>query len=138
MVGVFVIIGVMCIGVLYQDDVLGKEVLVGVECMFKFYKLMIVVIVLYLCNMVLVSVVVDKLFGIDVQVIFFGVMVELVVQFIKQYCVCGGGVQILGLLFIDLGILFKVVGIDVVCGYFFVFVMLNFGKSVNFVICEFN
>ena len=138
MVGALVTIGVTRIGVLYQDDALGREVLAGVERTLKPHKLTIAATASYPRNTASVSAAVDKLLGTDVQAIFLGATAEPAAQFIKQYRARGGGAQLLGLSSIDPGILLKVAGIDAVRGYSLALVMPNPGKSVNPVIREFN
>ncbi|MBY4909437.1 ABC transporter substrate-binding protein [Ralstonia insidiosa] len=138
MVSALVTIGVTRIGVLYQDDALGKEALAGVERTLKPYKLTIAATASYQRNTVTVGPAVDKLLSTDVQAIFLGATAEPAAQFVKQYRARGGGAQLLGLSSIDPGILLKVAGIEAVRGYSLALVMPNPGKSVNPVIREFN
>jgi ABC-type branched-subunit amino acid transport system substrate-binding protein len=138
MVGALVTIGVTRIGVLYQDDALGKEVLAGVERTLRPHRLAIATTASYPRNTAAVQPAVDKLLAADVQAIFLGATAEPAAQFIKQYRARGGGAQLLGLSSIDPGILLKVAGIDAVRGYSLALVMPNPGKSVNPVIREFN
>jgi ABC-type branched-subunit amino acid transport system substrate-binding protein len=138
MVSALVTIGVTRIGVLYQDDALGKEALAGVERTLKAHKLGIAATASYPRNTAAVGAAVDKLLGADVQAIFLGATAEPAAQFVKQYRARGGGAQLLGLSSIDPGILLKVAGIDAVRGYSLALVMPNPGKAVNPVIREFN
>ena len=138
MVGALVTIGVTRIGVLYQNDALGKEALGGVERTLKAHKLAIAATASYPRNTAAVGPAVDKLLGTDVQAIFLGATAEPAAQFVKQYRTRGGGAQLLGLSSIDPAILLKVAGIDAVRGYSLAMVMPNPGKSVNPVIREFN
>ena len=138
MVGALVTIGVTRIGVLYQDDALGKEALGGVDRTLKAHKLAIAATASYPRNTAAVGPAVDKLLGTDVQAIFLGATAEPAAQFVKQYRARGGGAQLLGLSSIDPAILLKVAGIDAVRGYSLAMVMPNPGKSVNPVIREFN
>ena len=116
MVSALVTIGVTRIGVLYQDDALGKEALAGVERTLKPYKLTIAATASYQRNTVTVGPAVDKLLSTDVQAIFLGATAEPAAQFVKQYRARGGGAQLLGLSSIDPGILLKVAGIEAVRG----------------------
>ncbi|MDE2201091.1 MAG: ABC transporter substrate-binding protein [Burkholderiaceae bacterium] len=138
MVGALVTIGVTRIGVLYQDDALGREVLAGVERTLRPHKLAMATTASYPRNTTAVGPAVDRLLAADVQAIFLGATAGPAAEFIKQYRARGGSAQLLGLSSIDPGYLLKVAGIDAVRGYSLALVMPNPGKSVNPVIREFN
>ncbi|AXV80339.1 MULTISPECIES: ABC transporter substrate-binding protein [Ralstonia solanacearum species complex] len=138
MITALVTIGVTRIGVLYQDDALGKEATTGVERTLKAHKLAIAAMASYPRNTASVGPAVDKLLAADVQAIFLGATAEPAAQFVRQYRERGGGAQLLGLSSIDPGILQKVAGLDAVRGYSLALVMPNPGKSVHPVIREFN
>ncbi|KFX78460.1 ABC transporter substrate-binding protein [Ralstonia solanacearum] len=138
MITALVTIGVTRIGVLYQEDALGKEATTGVERTLKAHALAITAMASYPRNTANVGPAVDKLLAADVQAIFLGATAEPAAQFVRQYRARGGEAQLLGLSSIDPGILQKVAGLDAVRGYSLALVMPNPGKSVNPVIREFN
>ncbi|MCL9827289.1 ABC transporter substrate-binding protein [Ralstonia solanacearum] len=138
MITALVTIGVTRIGVLYQEDALGKEAITGVERTLKAHALAITAMASYQRNTANVGPAVDKLLAADVQAIFLGATAEPAAQFVRQYRARGGEAQLLGLSSIDPGILQKVAGLDAVRGYSLALVMPNPGKSVNPVIREFN
>ncbi|BCL90747.1 ethanolamine utilization protein EutH [Ralstonia solanacearum] len=138
MITALVTIGITRIGVLYQDDALGKEAIAGVERTLKAHGLPIAAMASYPRNTASVGPAVDKLLAADVQAIFLGATAAPAGQFVRQYRERGGGAQLLGLSSIDPGILQKIAGLDAVRGYSLALVMPNPGKSVHPVIREFN
>lgn len=138
MISALVTIGITRIGVLYQDDALGREAITGAERTLRAHKLEIAAKAPYRRNTADVAAAVDALLAANVQAILLGATVEPAAQFIKQYRARGGSAQLFGISAIDPGVLLKVAGLEAVRGYSLALVMPNPGKGVNPVVREFN
>lgn len=113
-------VGVQRVGVVYQDDGLGRDVLAGAEAAAKAYGMQLVVRAGYPRNTVAVEQAVAEIAKAKVQVVFLGATTAAGIEFVKQYAAAGGGGSMLyGLSIIDTDALLKALGPERARGYAF-------------------
>ncbi|MBT2301692.1 ABC transporter substrate-binding protein [Variovorax paradoxus] len=113
-------VGVQRVGLLYQDDGLGQDVLAGAEAAAKAHGLQLVVRAGYPRNTVAVEKAVAEIAKAKVQVVFLGATTAAGIEFVKQYAAAGGaGSMLYGMSIIDTDALLKALGPQRARGYAF-------------------
>ena len=113
-------VGVQRVGLVYQDDGLGKDVLAGAEAAAKAHGMQLVVRAGYPRNTVAVEKAVAEIAKAKVQVVFLGATTAAGIEFVKQYTAAGGaGSMLYGLSIIDTDALLKALGPERARGYAF-------------------
>jgi ABC-type branched-subunit amino acid transport system substrate-binding protein len=108
------------VGLLYQDDGLGQDVLTGAEAAAKANGLQLVVRAGYPRNTVAVEKAVAEIAKAKVQVVFLGATTAAGIEFVKQYAAAGGaGSMLYGMSIIDTDALLKALGPQRARGYAF-------------------
>ena len=113
-------VGVQRVGLVYQDDGLGQDVLAGAEAAAKAHGIQLVVRAGYPRNTVAVEKAVAEIAKAKVQVVFLGATTAAGIEFVKQYVAVGGaGSMLYGLSIIDTDALLKALGPQRARGYAF-------------------
>ena len=113
-------VGVQRVGLVYQDDGLGRDVLAGAEAAAKAHGMQLVVRAGYPRNTVAVEKAVAEIAKAKVQVVFLGATTAAGIEFVKQYTAAGGaGSMLYGLSIIDTDALLKALGPERARGYAF-------------------
>ncbi|CAN7177631.1 ABC transporter substrate-binding protein [Variovorax sp. LjRoot84] len=113
-------VGVQRVGLLYQDDGLGQDVLAGAEAAAKAHGIQLVVRAGYPRNTVAVEKAVAEIAKAKVQVVFLGATTAAGIEFVKQYAAAGGaGSMLYGMSIIDTDALLKALGPQRARGYAF-------------------
>ena len=113
-------VGVQRVGLVYQDDGLGRDVLAGAEAAAKAHGMQLVVRAGYPRNTVAVEKAVAEIAKAKVQVVFLGATTAAGIEFVKQYSAAGGaGSMLYGLSIIDTDALLKALGPERARGYAF-------------------
>lgn len=112
-------VGVKRVGLVYQDDGLGRDVLAGAEAAAKRHGIELAVRSPYARNTVAVEKAVADMVGAQVQVVFLGATTAAGIEFVKQYAAAGGLGTLYGLSIIDTDALYKALGPERARGYAF-------------------
>ncbi|HJS02658.1 MAG TPA: ABC transporter substrate-binding protein [Variovorax sp.] len=113
-------VGVQRVGLVYQDDGLGQDVLAGAEAAAKAHGMQLVVRAGYPRNTVAVEKAVAEIAKAKVQVVFLGATTAAGIEFVKQYTAAGdAGSMLYGLSIIDTDALLKALGPERARGYAF-------------------
>lgn len=112
-------VGVKRVGLVYQDDGLGRDVLAGAEAAARRHGIELVVRSPYARNTVAVEKAVSEIVAAQVQVVFLGATTAAAIEFVKQYGAAGGTGTLYGLSIIDTEALFKALGPERARGYAF-------------------
>lgn len=116
-------VGIKSVGVMYQDDGYGKDVLAGVEKAAKEHGMQVVVRATYERNTVKVETAVNAMLLTAPPVIILGAVTAPAAEFVKQYKELGGTSAIYGVSVVDTEALLKRIGPDAARGYAFSRVM---------------
>ncbi|AKJ30284.1 amino acid-binding protein [Caldimonas brevitalea] len=130
-------LGLTRVGLVYQDDGLGKDVLVGADKAAKQYGITLVGRAGYPRNTTEVQAAVSSMLKAQPQVIFLGATTAAAVQFVKQYGEGGGQATMYGMSIIDTEALLKALGPDRARGYAFSVVLPLSSKSDREVVREY-
>lgn len=112
-------VGVKRVGLVYQDDGLGRDVLAGAEAAARRHGIDLVARSPYARNTVAVEKAVSEIVAAQVQVVFLGATTAAAIEFVKQYGAAGGTGTLYGLSIIDTDALFKALGPERARGYAF-------------------
>ncbi|MGM9490886.1 ABC transporter substrate-binding protein [Ideonella sp. YS5] len=112
-------VGVQRVGLVYQDDGLGKDVLSGAAGAAKDFNITLVDSASYPRNTTDTSAAVAKMNAAAPQAIFLGATTAAAVDFVTRYRASGGRAQLFGMSIIDTDVLLKKVGPDLARGYAF-------------------
>ena len=112
-------VGVKRVGLVYQDDGLGRDVLAGAEAAARRHGIDLVARSPYARNTVAVEKAVSEIVAAQVQVVFLGATTAAAIEFVKQYGAAGGTGTLYGLSIIDTEALFKALGPERARGYAF-------------------
>jgi ABC-type branched-subunit amino acid transport system substrate-binding protein len=112
-------VGVKRVGLVYQDDGLGRDVLAGADAAAKRHGIELVARSPYARNTVAVEKAVSEMVAAQVQVVFLGATTAAAIEFVKQYGAAGGLGTLYGLSIIDTEALFKALGPERARGYAF-------------------
>jgi len=112
-------LGIRRVGLVYQDDGLGKDVLTGAEAAAQRYDIELVARSSYARNTTVVEKPVADMVRAAPQVIFLGATTAAAVQFVKQYGDAGGSAMMYGMSIIDADALLKKLGTEHARGYAF-------------------
>lgn len=112
-------VGVKRVGLVYQDDGLGRDVLAGAETAARRHGIDLVARSPYARNTVAVEKAVSEIVAAQVQVVFLGATTAAAIEFVKQYGAAGGTGTLYGLSIIDTDALFKALGPERARGYAF-------------------
>jgi branched-chain amino acid transport system substrate-binding protein len=113
-------VGVQRVGLVYQDDGLGQDVLAGAEAAAKAHGMQLVVRAGYPRNTVAVEKAVAEIAKAKVQVVVLGATTAAGIEFVKQYAAAGGsGSMLYGMSIIDTDALLKALGPQRARGYAF-------------------
>ena len=116
-------LGVKRAGLVYQDDGLGRDVLVGAEEAAKRSGIELAVRSGYPRNTTAVEKSVSEVIASNVQVVFLGATTAAGIEFVKQYRAAGGSATLYGMSIIDTDALLKALGPLLSRGYAFSVVM---------------
>jgi branched-chain amino acid transport system substrate-binding protein len=130
-------LGIQRVGVVYQDDGLGKDVVTGAEAAAKRYGVTLVGRSSYARNTVAVEKAVAEMLKAGPQVIFLGATTAAAVQFVKQYGEAGGPATMYGMSIIDTDALLKTLGRERARGYAFSVVLPLSGETNRAVVREY-
>lgn len=130
-------LGIQRVGVVYQDDGLGKDVVTGAEAAAKRYGVTLVARSSYARNTVAVEKAVAEMLKAGPQVIFLGATTAAAVQFVKQYGEAGGPATMYGMSIIDTDALLKTLGRERARGYAFSVVLPLSGETNRAVVREY-
>jgi ABC-type branched-subunit amino acid transport system substrate-binding protein len=112
-------VGVKSVGLVYQDDGLGRDVLAGAQAAAKQHGIDLVVTSGYPRNTVQVEKSVADIINAKVGVVFLGATTAAGIEFVKQYAAKGGQGILYGLSIIDTDALLKALGPERSRGYAF-------------------
>jgi branched-chain amino acid transport system substrate-binding protein len=112
-------LGVRRVGLVYQDDGLGKDVLAGATEAAKEHGLSLVGSASYPRNTTDTAATVDKMTTASPQAIFLGATTAAAIDFVTRYRAIGGRAQLYGMSIIDPEVLLKAVGTHTAHGYAF-------------------
>lgn len=112
-------VGVKRVGLVYQDDGLGRDVLAGADAAAKRHGIELAVRSAYARNTVAVEKAVSEMVTAQVQVVFLGATTAAAIEFVRQYGAAGGVGTLYGLSIIDTEALFKALGPERARGYAF-------------------
>ncbi len=112
-------IGLNRVGIVYQEDAYGKDILTGAEKAAAKMKMQIVVKAPYERNTTNVGPAVDAIIKADPPLIYLGAITTPAMEFIKQYRERGGGAQIYGVSVIDSALVSAKLGPQVARGFAF-------------------
>lgn len=121
------------IGLVYQDDGLGKDVLAGAADSAPRHGVDLVVRAGYPRNTTDTSAVVAKMMEANPQAIFLGATTAAAIDFMTRYRAAGGTAQIFGMSIIDTEALLKVLGPETARGYAFS-VVLPLSTQIKFAV----
>jgi ABC-type branched-subunit amino acid transport system substrate-binding protein len=112
-------VGVKRVGLVYQDDGLGKDVLAGAQAAAQTHGIELAVTSGYPRNTVQVEKAVADIIDSKVQVVFLGATTAAGIEFVKQYAAKGGQGILYGMSIIDTDALLKALGPERARGYAF-------------------
>lgn len=112
-------VGVKRVGLVYQDDGLGRDVLAGAEAAAKKHGIELAARSSYARNTVAVEKAVADMVAARVQVVFLGATTAAGIEFVKQYGAAGGLGTLYGMSIIDTDALLKALGPERSRGYAF-------------------
>lgn len=112
-------VGVKRVGLVYQDDGLGRDVLAGAEAAAKKHGIELAARSSYARNTVAVEKAVADMVNARVQVVFLGATTAAGIEFVKQYGAAGGLGTLYGMSIIDTDALLKALGPERSRGYAF-------------------
>lgn len=112
-------VGVKRVGLVYQDDGLGRDVLAGAEAAAKKHGIELAARSTYARNTVAVEKAVADMVSAKVQVVFLGATTAAGIEFVKQYGAAGGLGTLYGMSIIDTDALLKALGPERSRGYAF-------------------
>lgn len=112
-------VGVKRVGLVYQDDGLGRDVLAGAEAAAKKHGIELAARSSYPRNTVAVEKAVADMVAARVQVVFLGATTAAGIEFVKQYGAAGGLGTLYGMSIIDTDALLKALGPERSRGYAF-------------------
>lgn len=112
-------VGVKRVGLVFQDDGLGRDVLAGADAAAKRHGIELAVRSAYARNTVAVEKAVSEMVAAQVQVVFLGATTAAAIEFVRQYGAAGGMGTLYGLSIIDTEALFKALGPERARGYAF-------------------
>ena len=112
-------VGVKRVGLVYQDDGLGRDVLAGAEAAAKKHGIELAARSSYARNTVAVEKAVADMVNAKVQVVFLGATTAAGIEFVKQYGAAGGLGTLYGMSIIDTDALLKALGPERSRGYAF-------------------
>ncbi|MCW7539404.1 ABC transporter substrate-binding protein [Aquabacterium sp. A7-Y] len=130
-------LGLKRVGVVFQDDGLGKDVNAGVDKAARRYGITLVSSTGYPRNTTDVTPAVNNMLKAGPQVIFLGATTAAAVQFVKQYGAAGGQATMYGMSIIDTEALLKTLGPDRARGYAFSVVLPLSSKPDREVVREY-
>ena len=123
-------VGVKRVGLVYQDDGLGRDVLAGAQAAAVRHGIDLAVTTGYPRNTVQVEKSVADILDSKVQVVFLGATTAAGIEFVKQYAAKGGQGILYGLSIIDTDALLKALGPERSRGYAFS-VVLPLAQQTN-------
>ncbi len=123
-------VGVKRVGLVYQDDGLGRDVLAGAEAASRKHGIELAARSSYARNTVAVEKAVADMVAAQVQVVFLGATTAAGIEFVKQYGASGGLGTLYGLSIIDTEALYKALGPERSRGYAFS-VVLPLAQQTN-------
>lgn len=123
-------VGVKRVGLVYQDDGLGRDVLAGAEEAARKHGIELAARSSYARNTVAVEKAVADMVAAKVQVVFLGATTAAGIEFVKQYGSAGGSGTLYGMSIIDTDALFKALGAERARGYAFS-VVLPLAQQTN-------
>lgn len=112
-------VGMRRVGLVYQDDGLGRDVLAGAEEAARRHGIELAVRSAYPRNTVQVEKAVAEIVASKVQVVFLGATTAAGIEFVKQYAAAGGTGTCYGMSIIDTDALLKALGPERSRGYAF-------------------
>lgn len=112
-------VGVKRVGLVYQEDGLGRDVLAGAEEAARRHGIDLAARSGYARNTVAVEKAVADMVSAKVQVVFLGATTAAGIEFVKQYGAAGGLGTLYGLSIIDTEALYKALGPERARGYAF-------------------
>ncbi|MBX3607269.1 MAG: ABC transporter substrate-binding protein [Piscinibacter sp.] len=112
-------VGVKRVGLVIQEDGLGRDVLAGAEAAAQRHGIDLAVRTSYPRNTVAVEKAVSEIVASKVQVVFLGATTAAGIEFVRQYAAAGGTATLYGLSIIDTDALFKALGPERARGYAF-------------------
>lgn len=130
-------VGVKRVGLVYQDDGLGRDVLAGADAAAKRHGIELAARSAYARNTVAVEKAVADMVGAQVQVVFLGATTAAGIEFVKQYAAAGGLGTLYGLSIIDTDALYKALGPDRARGYAFSVVLPQAHQTNRAVVREY-
>lgn len=130
-------LGLTRVGVVYQDDGLGQDVLAGAEKAAREYGISLVTRAAYPRNTTDVSAAVASMLKSGPQVIFLGATTAAGIEFVRQYGEAGGPATMYGLSIIDTEALLKKLGPQRARGYAFSVVLPLASKTDREVVREY-
>jgi branched-chain amino acid transport system substrate-binding protein len=130
-------VGLKRIGLVYQDDGLGKDVLAGVEESAARFGMTLVVRAGYARNTVDVQGPVDQMVKAAPEVVLMGATTAAAIEFIRQYEKAGGRAQLYGMSIIDTDALLKALGSQRARGYAFSTVLPQTSQQKSPVVREY-
>ena len=113
------LIGNNRVGVVYQDDGFGKDILAGAEHAAGPTRINLVVKAPYERNTTNVTPAVQAVLKSNAQVVYLGAVTSAAVEFVKQYRQGGGTAQIYGVSVVDVNVMKRGLTGDLVAGYGF-------------------
>lgn len=123
-------VGVKRVGLVYQEDGLGRDVLAGAEEAARKHGIDLAARSSYARNTVAVEKAVADMVSAKVQVVFLGATTAAGIEFVKQYGAAGGLGTLYGLSIIDTEALYKALGPERARGYAFS-VVLPLAQQTN-------
>lgn len=123
-------VGVKRVGLVYQEDGLGRDVLAGAEEAARKHGIDLAARSSYARNTVAVEKAVADMVSAQVQVVFLGATTAAGIEFVKQYGAAGGLGTLYGLSIIDTEALYKALGPERARGYAFS-VVLPLAQQTN-------
>lgn len=130
-------LGLTKVGVVYQDDGLGKDVLAGADKAAREHGVQLVARAGYARNTTEVQAAVAEMVKAGPQVIFLGATTAAGVQFVRQYNAAGGPATMYGMSIIDTDALVRQLGPSGARGYAFSVVLPSTVKSQREVVREY-
>ena len=124
------LMGLKNVGLVYQDDGLGRDVMVGAEAAAKKTGITLTVTSPYTRNTIAVEKPVADMVKAAPQVVLLGATTAAAVEFIKQYGAAGGNATLYGMSTIDTESLLKTLGPKAARGYAFS-VVLPLAQDTN-------
>jgi ABC-type branched-subunit amino acid transport system substrate-binding protein len=116
-------LGVKRVGLVYQDDGLGRDVLAGAEEAAQRHGIDLAARSGYARNTIAVEKAVDDMVAAKVQVVFLGATTAAGIEFVKRYAAAGGTGMLYGMSIIDTDVLLKALGPERSRGYAFTVVL---------------